>query len=86
MVGNCVSCHNGTLTATGKQRQLIFRLRNVCEDCHSTASWSSGATFDHAERGGELRELSQRSDAGDGEERRTTYRPSNVCEDLPQHS
>ena len=60
VTGNCVSCHNGTLTATGKQRELIFRPRNVCEDCHSTASWSSGATFDHAERGGELRELPQR--------------------------
>jgi hypothetical protein len=44
VIGNCVSCHNGS-TAAGKTPNHP-PTSNLCEDCHTTVTWAN-ARFDH---------------------------------------
>jgi hypothetical protein len=44
VIGNCVSCHNGTL-AGGKGAAHIVS-NNACENCHTTVAWLP-ARFEH---------------------------------------
>ena len=45
IVGNCVSCHNGT-KATGKSATHITT-NTICEDCHKSTTVWTGAVVNH---------------------------------------
>jgi len=47
VVGVCFDCHNGTVV--GGKPPTHLPTSNVCDACHSTATWSPAITVDHAE-------------------------------------
>jgi hypothetical protein len=44
VIGNCVSCHNGTLAAGKGTAHIVSN--NACENCHTTVAWLP-ARFEH---------------------------------------
>ncbi len=45
MIGNCSSCHEGTIS-TGKSA-IHINSSDTCDDCHNSSAWSPVAQMDH---------------------------------------